>query len=326
MKLLSRTINLVSTTWTSYWFKPAPLGDLAISRIMIIGYQLFHMINQNWIVKFRTLSSLPDALYDPLPILHLLISPFGWNFRPPIGLLEVIFWLTFTVGVLAFIGFKTKPSLILFALGSAFMHAFTYSHQDYHHPPGIMVIGLTALALSPAGKRFSVDSFLARKSGGVVSPHTSDTFARWPLLLVQWIFAFAYFSAAKSKLVAGGLEWMNGYTLQQCLAMSAMRHNLALGVWFSQHHTLALLLSWITMFFEGTFFLILMLPSLVWLYIPMGVMLHAGMYLTMGANFFQWIALYAVFIPWVEVMSTVKCWRKRIILPANRLVTGDVNE
>ena len=166
-----------------------------------------------------------------------------------------------------------------------------------------MVIGLTALALSPAGKRYSLDSFLARNSNRAVSSDASDTFARWPLLLVQWIFAFAYFSAAKSKLVTGGLDWMNGYTLQYFLASDGLRRGLELGIWFSQHHTFAILLSWFTLFFEGTFFVVLIFLALVWLYVPMGIMLHTGMLLTMGANFSQWIALYAVFIPWQNVIN-----------------------
>ena len=128
MKSVIGMIKIFSNAWTGYWFKPSPLGNLAISRIIIVGFQLFHIVSQNWISKFRSLSGLPDALYDPLPILHLLIWPVNWNFRPPIGGLEICFWLTLAVGVLALAGFKTKPSLILFALGNAFMHAYIYSY------------------------------------------------------------------------------------------------------------------------------------------------------------------------------------------------------
>jgi hypothetical protein len=39
-----------------------------------------------------------------------------------------------------------------------------------------------------------------------------------------------------------------------------------------------------------------------WIYVPAGLCMHIGIYLTLTAPFFQWIALYAVFIPWSEAL------------------------
>ena len=42
-----------------------------------------------------------------------------------------------------------------------------------------------------------------------------SAFASWPILLAQWTFALVYLSAFLEKLVfIGGLDWLNGYTLQ----------------------------------------------------------------------------------------------------------------
>jgi len=54
--------------------------------------------------------------------------------------------------------------------------------------------------------------------------------------------------------------------------------------------------------FELTFFVVLIRPSLAWLYLPAGVMMHTGIYLTMKAPFFQYIALYSVFVPWAVIL------------------------
>jgi predicted DCC family thiol-disulfide oxidoreductase YuxK len=65
------------------------------------------------------------------------------------------------------------------------------------------------------------------------------------------------------------------------------------------------LLSWMTILFEGTFFLVLLFPALAWIYIPAGVAFHVGIYSTMRAPFFQYIAIYAAFVPWARLIQTV---------------------
>jgi hypothetical protein len=52
--------------------------------------------------------------------------------------------------------------------------------------------------------------------------------------------------------------------------------------------------------FQATFSLAVIFPKLRWIYVPIGLCLHVGIFLTLSAPFFSWIALYAVFIPWSE--------------------------
>jgi hypothetical protein len=44
-------------------------------------------------------------------------------------------------------------------------------------------------------------------------------------------------------------------------------------------------------------------PKLRWFYAPVGVLFHVAIYLTLGAHFFTWIALYSVFVPWSELVK-----------------------
>jgi hypothetical protein len=61
-------------------------------------------------------------------------------------------------------------------------------------------------------------------------------------------------------------------------------------------------MSLMTLFFEGTFFLVLIFPRLWLFYVPVGILLHTGIYLTMRAPFPQWIVIYVVFVPWRSIV------------------------
>ena len=164
------------------------------------------------------------------------------------------------------------------------MQAYIYSFGEFHHPEALMMITLVILAMSPAGAALSVDDLRRRRSNFFERGRFENfnifekksLFARWPLLLVQWIFALIYFSAFFSKISQAGFDWMNGYTLQYYLIQDGIRWGSDLGIWLGQHHTVVLLLSWISIIFEGTFILVLIFPRLAWFYIPAGVAFQVG--------------------------------------------------
>lgn len=108
---------------------------------------------------------------------------------------------------------------------------------------------------------------------------------------------------------------MNGYTLQYYLIGDGLRRGSDIGVWLGEQHTLAWLLSWVTILFEATFFFVLVVPILVWIYIPVGLALHMGMYVTGLASFFQFLALYAVFIPWMSLFTALSRKIETLRLP-----------
>ena len=144
-------------------------------------------------------------------------------------------------------------------------------------------------------------------------------FAGWPLLLIQWVYALIYLSTALSKLGKSGLDWMNGYTLQYYLLADGLRDQNSFGIWLGQQHTIAWLMSWLTILFEGTFCLVLIFPRLVWIYVPFGIAFHLGIYMTMRAPFFVFIFLYTVFIPWVSLYTTLSHflgWRQPVRNPS----------
>jgi hypothetical protein len=155
------------------------------------------------------------------------------------------------------------------------------------------------LAFSPSGDRFSVDAVIRRWRAG---KHIDENRAQrvvtaiWPLRLVQVLFALTYFSTGLAKLVYGGLQWMNGYTLQSIVFGDAITWGSTVGIWLAQQHTLCILLSVGTVVFEVFFFLTLFIPRTIPYFITAGTLFHTFIFITMAAPFFQHIILYSVFL------------------------------
>lgn len=304
-------MNRLAAAWRRYWFTPAPLLDLAFARIAIVGFQLWYVARPAYGAAIRARTALPDALYDPLPLLHLFVLPIDWNLRPGEGTLEVVLLVTTVAGALALIGLLTNLALLAFALGCAFLQAFHYSFGDFHHPEAVLIIALGLLALSPAGGVLSVDDLRrrlrrARRAHEVPEldlKREESQWAGWPLKLTGWVFVMVYASAAYFKLRNAGLDWVNGYTLRYRIVEDALRWDLPLGLWVAEHHWLAVLMSWTSLVFEATFVLVMLFPVMRWLYVPLGSAFHLGIEAVMGASFQGYLAAYTVFVPWRDALE-----------------------
>jgi Vitamin K-dependent gamma-carboxylase len=293
------------TRWNAYWFRPAPYVDLAMVRIITVACQLWLLLTlrRYSMDHFEVLWGMPEALYDPITLLKLFLLPFGWDYRPSPQVIQLVYYVTVLSGVTALIGFRTAISLWGFALGNMFLISYIYSHGDFHHTEAPLMIAFGILALAPSGRTLSVDQWLReRRSATPVARDlltAEGPFAGWPLRLIQWLFVLIYLSAILSKLVyEGGLEWLNGYTLQYYLIQDTLRKGTLLGGWFAQHHTLVLLSQYMVVTFQATFALCVIFPRLRWIYVPVGLGFHVANWVALQAPFPEWIALYAVLIPW----------------------------
>jgi predicted DCC family thiol-disulfide oxidoreductase YuxK len=300
--------------WEQYWFQPASLFHLALCRIIIVSVQLYRIFSVTY-GKVPIKAQAADHLYDPLPILHLFIAPFGWNYRPDLQVLTTVLGIVIVTGFLSLLGIATNASLLIFALGTIFLQSFMYAFGDLHHPETLMMIALFVLALAPCGRVLSGDDFFKRLSQA--SPHRTfepfditqekSPYARWPFLLMQWMFAWMYLSAALEKWEEAGLQWTNGYTMQYYWASAALHYDIPIGFWLSQQHYLSIFFSWLSMILEGTFFLAVLFPVLAWFYVPLALSFHFGIAITMKAYFYQYMSLYCLFfIPWVPLAKTLK--------------------
>ena len=87
-------------------------------------------------------------------------------------------------------------------------------------------------------------------------------------------------------------------SIQYYLIQDGMRWDSPLALWASQYHLFIKLLQWVIVIFQATFWVAVIWPLARWIYVPLGLSFHIGILLTLQADFYSWIALYVVFIPW----------------------------
>ena len=190
-------------------FRPAPLFDLAVCRLFIIGYQLSILGPlTDGMVSYTSVLDSPSFLYRPMLILQFMLFPFGAGYQPTLQLITIVYWVTVIACICALVGFRYKLSAWIMAIGSVFLHAHMHSYGEHHHPDALLIIALVLLAMSPAGKELSVDDVLAKAKSGIRSVRAyvrqlgeaTDAFARWPLIVVRVLFGLVYLDAGLSKV------------------------------------------------------------------------------------------------------------------------------
>ncbi|MEY3827301.1 MAG: hypothetical protein RLZZ148_2120 [Cyanobacteriota bacterium] len=315
--ILTKIKAQIKNLWLAYWFPPAPSIDLGISRVIIVSALLINLIVGDYVNRIINVSSLPDYVYTPpLSVVNFFWFKLGFNFRPSLLVLLILFGISILTGITSLIGLRTNLSLLIFAIGNIIIRIYCYSFGRIAHPDSVMVAILFILVLSPAGCVLSVDDIRRRiklnlrnrKLRDINILNEKSRFVKWPLLLAQWIISISYLDAFVSKINPSSnvisLDWLNGYTLQYYLSgLTESKGWFDVGYLLAHNNTLASLASWVSILFEGTFFLVLFFPRLVWLYLPLGLTFHLGIFLTMKITFFMMLFTYASFISWHLVIK-----------------------
>lgn len=304
--------------WNDYWFRPAPLLNLAVFRIAAAGGQFLI-----WTFLWKPLAPQGDflrlaeipRLYSPMVATRVLLAPFHFAGPPPLVFVVGVYLITTGAALLATVGLFTNAAMGTLAAGTILLQSYTYSFGDFHHPEALMAISLAALALSPCGRVLSIDSLRRRgREVGRWHPahesrarHRMSAFARWPVQLLVWMLSLIYMSAAYYKLKTGGLAWLNGHTLQFYLLQDGLRWGQTWAVKMAGWHALAVVLSAASLAFESGFFLVIFFPRLLMIAVPVGFGLHLSIQVLMKAGFFEYFALYLALIPWAELLQ----WREK---------------
>jgi hypothetical protein len=289
-------VNRWIDRWNAFWFPLTSTLPLAGARILAVAAQLFwfrpnltHHIN---------LATKNSHFSDPQPLIrliddllprHMLFSPEG---------LTGVWWVTTIAGVLALIGLRTRTALFVFALGSWFFVSHGYSYADIHHREAPYALFLMALPFAPSGARLSVDALLRRRRG--LPPLLWADLAQWPLRFGHVVLTMTYFSTGVSKLLSGGLAWMNGYTLQNYVLSDAIDRHIPLGLWVAQHYWVCVALSVGTVVFELFYFVSLLLPRVAPLFFLGGILFHIGLYYVAGHPFYQFIVLNLIMLLFLD--------------------------
>ena len=285
--------------WSRFWFSEASLLRLAAFRIIILAIAAWELwrCGPTFLADGCGRDEIPHLYreYQPLYLLEL----FGID--PP-GAAVASGVLLILIGsiVLGIVGLLTRTSLVLASLLSLYVYAVVYSYGQAHHDKIALGLALIVLPLSPAGYRLSIDRLFRR----IGDPHEQRQFAGWAIRFVQVSIALGYSAAGITKLIKGGLEWMNGYSLQAIFLSSDM----PLAELAASSLAMTTFLSVSTILLQATFPICLFIWPLRWIYIPSIVAFHFGNWLIVGTEHQvgMWGVVLAAFIPLDKVLVRLK--------------------
>lgn len=281
--------------WNAYWFPESSTLYLALARIIVAAAQVFWLDPD--LDKHLNLLKKNSAFIDTQLFIRAIATVFPRDVFFTAANFTALYWIMAVAGVLAIVGLFTRTSLFTLALGLAIFTTHEYSYGDRHHTEAIFCIFMMALAFAPSGDRLSLDALLRRRrAGGAAQESGRSEMAMWPLRFTHVLMSMTYFSTGMSKLIAGGLMWMNGYTLQRYTFGDAYNRGFPFGIWLGQQHTLAILLSVFTILFEVFYFVSLIFPRLAPYIFLNAILFHIGLYAAAGHDFFQHIVLNFVLL------------------------------
>jgi predicted DCC family thiol-disulfide oxidoreductase YuxK len=276
--------------WRRYWFTPASLTDLGVSRIVLVAIILY----LNGTSRYLRVATVDPAFWSPVALLQLL----GIG-QPSVAAIQWLTWGANALLVAAGLGLATRPALLAAFPLLLVLEAMGNSVGKVTHAGIPVIYAVLFFGLAPSGRGFSVESMWhrARAAGraGLWSPRSSrmSAMARWPLDLLFVELAAFYFFAGVSKLRDAGPAWMDGYTLQYHLLFKGT----APGAWLAGHLGLCAFLSVLVMVFElgAPLGMVRRLRPAV---LGGGLFFHLGTTYFLGISFWPVAALYALFVPW----------------------------
>jgi len=265
---------------------------LGIVRSIVHGTFLVSTIA----TSFAALGSLPPTILRPTGVMKLLPWSFYDQLQNPSGMMilkaaMIVSLLFSTVGFLTVVSTKTSLLLVLFYQG------LLRSFGHFNHDEMLAVYCLAVLAFTPCGDAVSIDSRLSQ------TKKERPFFAyAYPILLMQLLMAWSYFSSALIKLRVAGLSYLSADNLpalailhsldnlhdtdfRLAFKLPAIKSYLPLAVGF--------ILVW-----ELVFPLAIFWRRIRWWILGVGIAFHISTLLLMNIFFPHHLVLYLIFVNW----------------------------
>jgi hypothetical protein len=303
----------MTRAWNRFWFADLPAAELAVYRIAWVGVQLACLVCGDLAERIAKYPGPAAPGYEPLPILRLLALPLGGAGALGRVQLDAVFVVTLLAGLLALVGWRTRWSLVVFALGSLLLDSWVFSTDSLTHHLALLEWALFLLAFTPCGAVFSLDARRSRRSKETHGPRATDLLpgAAWIARLVHALLALAYLSAALTKVLRGPGEWFSGWTMQYYVSFHTMRSGSTAGRWLMESHTSNVAIAWLVIALEIGFALSVWFPRVAWIWALAAILVHAGAAVFMGVVFPSFPVLCAALIPWCRVAEGLETrWRR----------------
>ena len=231
---------------------------------------------------------LPWSFYDQLQ------TPSAMAYLKMAMVLSLLFS---TAGFLTIISSKTSLLLVLFYQG------LLRSFGHFNHDEMLAVYCLVVLAFTPCGDAFSVDSWLARKKKE--RPYFAYAY---PILLMQLLVAWTYFSSALIKLRVAGLKYLSVDNLPALAIFHSLDnlHDTSFRFAFRLPEVKAYLPFAVgfILLWELLFPLALFWRRLRWWILGLGIIFHLSTLFVMNIFFPHHLAMYLIFVNWDRFRQT----------------------
>ncbi len=225
---------------------------------------------------------LPWSFYDRL------LTPSGMLILKSAMVLSLLLG---ALGFLAVITTKTSFLLVLFYQG------LLRSFGHFNHDEMVAVYFLLVLAFTPCGDAFSIDSRLRKTR--IQRPLLAYAY---PILLMQLLLAWTYFSSALIKLRVAGWKYLSADNLPS-LAIFHSLDNLhdtgfRLAFWLPQVKEYLPFAVGFILIWELLFPLAVFWRRVRWWILGVGIIFHFSTLFLMNIFFPHQLAMYLVFINW----------------------------
>ena len=208
------------------------------------------------------------------------------------------------VGVVALLcgalGVCSRLSCAIGAVVFFWWSGLGYSWGKPHHDKVALAITLAALPFARVGAGFALDALWRRRWPRAYGAERAVR--GMPIRLAMFTLALGYCGAGLSKLLLGGPEWFNGYTLQGIM----LGHEGPLSRFVGQSVALCQLQSVGVVAVQALFPLALFVPRTRWFFLPMATCFHLMTWMTMDTGPYMrvWLMLFA-FVPLERVPSAL---------------------
>jgi hypothetical protein len=271
---------------------PASAFALGVARVVVHGVFLVSVL----FTSFSALGRLPVTIMRPTGALKLLPWSFYDQLQTPSGItvLQVALILSLslsTAGLFTVVSTKTSFLLVLFYQG------LLRSFGHFNHDEMLGVYCLAVLAFTPCGDEFSLDQRLRK------AKQDRPQFAyKYPILLMQLLMAWVYFSSVLVKLRTTGLAYLSPDNFPSLAIFHSLDNlhdtSFRLAFWLPEvrsymPYAVALVLLW-----EFIFPLAVFCYRLRWWILGAGIVFHLSTLVLMNIFFPHQLVLYLLFVNW----------------------------
>ena len=269
---------------------PGSAFALGVVRSIVHGTFLISTL----FTSFSALGSLPVTILRPTGAMKFLPWSFYDHLQTPGAMVtfKVVLVLSLVFSTAGFLTVvSTKTSLLLVVFYQGLLRSFGH----FNHDEMLAVYYLVVLAFTPCGDAFSIDSGIKNK--------TRAAFAyAYPILLMQLLMAWTYFSSALIKLRVAGLKYLSTDNLP-ALAIFHSLDNLhdthfKLAFWLPQVKAYLPFAVGFVIFWELLFPLAVFRQRWRWWILGFGIVFHLATLVFMNIFFPHQLAMYLIFVDW----------------------------